>query len=63
MLTLQDFPNFYCNNCKYKEHQCFACGKLGSSDVSSKAEVYFVTVYLSSTCIVCFFTSGKIAFN
>ncbi|KOM58566.1 hypothetical protein LR48_Vigan11g160000 [Vigna angularis] len=32
------FPNFYCQNCKYKQHQCFACGKLGSSDVSSKAE-------------------------
>ncbi|KHN47582.1 PHD finger-containing protein [Glycine soja] len=34
------FPNFYCQNCKYKLHQCFACGKLGSSDVSSKAEVF-----------------------
>ncbi|TKY68853.1 ENHANCED DOWNY MILDEW 2 [Spatholobus suberectus] len=34
------FPNFYCKNCKYKQHQCFACGKLGSSDVSSKAEVF-----------------------
>ncbi|KAK7386178.1 hypothetical protein VNO78_26212 [Psophocarpus tetragonolobus] len=34
------FPNFYCQNCKYKQHQCFACGKLGSSDVSSKAEVF-----------------------
>ncbi|KAL2319804.1 hypothetical protein Fmac_028773 [Flemingia macrophylla] len=34
------FPNFYCENCKYKQHQCFACGKLGSSDVSPKAEVF-----------------------
>ncbi|XP_027907180.1 protein ENHANCED DOWNY MILDEW 2-like [Vigna unguiculata] len=34
------FPNFYCRNCKYKQHQCFACGKLGSSDVSSKTEVF-----------------------
>ncbi|KAK7286951.1 hypothetical protein RJT34_22323 [Clitoria ternatea] len=34
------FPHFYCENCKYKQHQCFACDKLGSSDVSSKAEVF-----------------------
>ncbi|RDX86204.1 Protein ENHANCED DOWNY MILDEW 2, partial [Mucuna pruriens] len=34
------FPNFYCENCKYKQHQCFGCGKLGSSDVSSKVEVF-----------------------
>ncbi|KAK7267304.1 hypothetical protein RIF29_19973 [Crotalaria pallida] len=34
------FPNFYCKNCRYKQHQCFACGKLGSSDVSSNAEVF-----------------------
>ncbi|XP_004516998.1 protein ENHANCED DOWNY MILDEW 2-like isoform X2 [Cicer arietinum] len=34
------FPNFYCENCKYKKHQCFACGKLGSSDESSNAEVF-----------------------
>ncbi|KAE9590196.1 putative histone-lysine N-methyltransferase chromatin regulator PHD family [Lupinus albus] len=33
-------PNFYCKNCRYKQHQCFACGKLGSSDVSSNAEVF-----------------------
>ncbi|KAI4308435.1 hypothetical protein L6164_031512 [Bauhinia variegata] len=26
-------PSFYCENCKYKQHQCFACGKLGSDDV------------------------------
>ncbi|KAL9303536.1 hypothetical protein ACSQ67_020799 [Phaseolus vulgaris] len=34
------FPNFYCQNCMYKQHQCFACGKLGSSDASSTAEVF-----------------------
>ncbi|XP_019453792.1 PREDICTED: protein ENHANCED DOWNY MILDEW 2-like isoform X2 [Lupinus angustifolius] len=33
-------PNFYCKNCRYKQHQCFVCGKLGSSDVSSNAEVF-----------------------
>ncbi|CAL0321604.1 unnamed protein product [Lupinus luteus] len=33
-------PNFYCKNCRYKQHQCFACGKLGSSDASSNAEVF-----------------------
>jgi hypothetical protein len=26
---------FVCENCKYKRHQCFACGFLGSSDLSS----------------------------
>ncbi|KAK2405930.1 protein ENHANCED DOWNY MILDEW [Trifolium repens] len=34
------FPNFYCENCKHKKHQCFACGKLGSSDESSNPEVF-----------------------
>ncbi|QHO32031.1 Protein ENHANCED DOWNY MILDEW [Arachis hypogaea] len=34
------FPNFYCENCKKKKHQCFACGNLGSSDESSNAEVF-----------------------
>ena len=31
--------NFFCKNCQYKQHQCYACGKLGSSDKSSGAEV------------------------
>ncbi|KAL0443318.1 UNVERIFIED_CONTAM: protein ENHANCED DOWNY MILDEW 2 [Sesamum latifolium] len=31
---------FYCKNCEYKKHQCFACGELGSSDESSGAEVF-----------------------
>ncbi|KAL6194365.1 hypothetical protein ACLB2K_035449 [Fragaria x ananassa] len=29
--------NFYCKNCEHKQHQCFICGKLGSSDKSSGA--------------------------
>ncbi|PKI36317.1 hypothetical protein CRG98_043282 [Punica granatum] len=29
---------FLCKNCEYKQHQCFVCGKLGSSDKSSGAE-------------------------
>ncbi|XP_052146959.1 protein ENHANCED DOWNY MILDEW 2-like [Oryza glaberrima] len=30
-----------CKNCVYKQHQCFGCGELGSSDMSSgSAEVY-----------------------
>ncbi|TYI42473.1 hypothetical protein ES332_A01G101400v1 [Gossypium tomentosum] len=29
-----------CKNCEYNQHQCFACGKLGSSDKSSGAEVF-----------------------
>ncbi|KAL9147271.1 hypothetical protein ABFS82_13G162700 [Erythranthe guttata] len=31
---------FYCKNCEYKQHQCFACGELGSSDESSDCEVF-----------------------
>lgn len=30
---------FLCNNCKYHQHQCFACGKLGSSN-KADAEVF-----------------------
>ncbi|KAK4746349.1 hypothetical protein SAY87_012661 [Trapa incisa] len=30
---------FLCKNCEYKQHQCYVCGKLGSSDKSSGAEV------------------------
>ncbi|KAG2678170.1 hypothetical protein I3760_12G131600 [Carya illinoinensis] len=33
-------PTFVCKNCEYKQHQCFACGKLGSSDKFSGAEVF-----------------------
>uniref|UniRef100_A0A6N2M712 Zinc finger PHD-type domain-containing protein n=1 Tax=Salix viminalis TaxID=40686 RepID=A0A6N2M712_SALVM len=32
--------SFFCKNCKFKQHQCFACGKLGSSDKFSGAEVF-----------------------
>ncbi|KAL3636993.1 hypothetical protein CASFOL_019292 [Castilleja foliolosa] len=32
--------SFICKNCQYKRHQCFACGKLGSSDESSGPEVF-----------------------
>ncbi|XP_062213476.1 protein ENHANCED DOWNY MILDEW 2-like [Phragmites australis] len=32
--------DFICKNCKYKQHQCFVCGLLGSSDVSSGPEVF-----------------------
>lgn len=35
--TLQAIQNFYCKNCQYKRHQCYACGKLGSSDDKSSA--------------------------
>lgn len=36
---MQAVPNFLCQNCLYQEHQCFACGMLGSSDKSSSQEV------------------------
>lgn len=31
---------FLCKNCKFKQHQCYACGELGSSDKSSDAKVW-----------------------
>ncbi|GAV87260.1 DNMT1-RFD domain-containing protein [Cephalotus follicularis] len=37
---VEAMQNFFCKNCEYKQHQCFACGKLGSSDRSSAAEVF-----------------------
>ncbi|KAL2904814.1 Protein ENHANCED DOWNY MILDEW 2, partial [Bienertia sinuspersici] len=36
----QAIPNFICKNCQYEQHQCFICGKLGSSDISSIPEVF-----------------------
>lgn len=36
----QAMQSFFCKNCKFKQHQCFACGKLGSSDKFSGAEVW-----------------------
>ncbi|KAF8391638.1 hypothetical protein HHK36_023944 [Tetracentron sinense] len=40
-------PIFLCMNCQYKQHQCFYCGKLGSSNKSSGAEVFRC---VSATC-------------
>ncbi|KAG2682420.1 hypothetical protein I3760_11G190500 [Carya illinoinensis] len=44
---VDELPIFVCKNCKYKQHQCFACGKLGSSDKFSGAEVFKC---VSATC-------------
>lgn len=44
---VRDMQNFYCLNCKLKQHQCFICGKLGSSDKSTRAEVFSC---ISATC-------------
>ncbi|XP_026665046.1 protein ENHANCED DOWNY MILDEW 2 isoform X2 [Phoenix dactylifera] len=38
---------FLCKNCQYKQHQCFACGKLGSSDETAGAKVFQC---VSATC-------------
>ncbi|KAJ9562717.1 hypothetical protein OSB04_007877 [Centaurea solstitialis] len=38
---------FLCPNCAHKQHQCFVCGELGSSDKSSVAEVFCCS---SATC-------------
>lgn len=35
----QEIQNFYCKNCEYDQHQCFVCGKLGSSNKTLGAEV------------------------
>ncbi|KAL6905880.1 hypothetical protein ACP4OV_003481 [Aristida adscensionis] len=39
-MLIEREESFICNNCKYKQHQCFICGMLGSSDLSSGADVY-----------------------
>ncbi|XP_048127685.1 protein ENHANCED DOWNY MILDEW 2-like isoform X2 [Rhodamnia argentea] len=44
---VEAIPRFFCNNCKYKMHQCFACGELGSSDSALGAEVF---PCISATC-------------
>ncbi|KAI3457754.1 hypothetical protein Pfo_014417 [Paulownia fortunei] len=38
---------FMCKNCQYQQHQCFICGRLGTSDKSSGAEVF---PCVSATC-------------
>ncbi|KVI02087.1 DNA (cytosine-5)-methyltransferase 1, replication foci domain-containing protein, partial [Cynara cardunculus var. scolymus] len=40
-------PTLLCDNCKHQKHQCFGCGKLGSSDKCSVAEVF---PCVSATC-------------
>ncbi|KAK1305838.1 hypothetical protein QJS10_CPA10g01897 [Acorus calamus] len=35
---VEAIQNFLCRNCRFKKHQCFICGKLGSSDKSVGAE-------------------------
>ncbi|KAM1754950.1 hypothetical protein ACFX11_007306 [Malus domestica] len=44
---VEAIQNFFCKNCQHKQHQCYACGKLGSSDKSSGAEVF---PCVSATC-------------
>ncbi|QCD78251.1 histone-lysine N-methyltransferase NSD3 [Vigna unguiculata] len=44
---VDDIQNFYCKNCEYNQHQCFACGTLGCSDKFSGAEVFKCA---SATC-------------
>ncbi|KAK1316668.1 hypothetical protein QJS10_CPA05g00992 [Acorus calamus] len=34
--------NFLCLNCQFKKHQCYVCGKLGSSDKSVGAEDFLL---------------------
>ncbi|XP_073003721.1 protein ENHANCED DOWNY MILDEW 2-like [Typha latifolia] len=44
---LEVIQTFLCKNCEYKQHQCFACGKMGSSDKSAGAEVFLC---VNATC-------------
>ncbi|GAU29548.1 hypothetical protein TSUD_152980, partial [Trifolium subterraneum] len=44
---VEEIQNFYCKNCKYNKHQCFACGELGCSDKFAGAEVFKCA---SATC-------------
>ncbi|KAK7316808.1 hypothetical protein RJT34_00536 [Clitoria ternatea] len=44
---VDEIVNFYCKNCEYNRHQCFACGTLGCSDKFSGAEVFKCA---SATC-------------
>ncbi|XP_027064722.2 protein ENHANCED DOWNY MILDEW 2 isoform X2 [Coffea arabica] len=44
---LEAIQIFLCKNCQYQQHQCFACGSLGSSNRSSGAEVF---PCVSATC-------------
>ncbi|KAH1062761.1 hypothetical protein GYH30_005622 [Glycine max] len=44
---VDEIQSFYCKNCEYYQHQCFACGKLGSSDKVKGAEVIKC---VSATC-------------
>ncbi|KAK7387132.1 hypothetical protein VNO78_27659 [Psophocarpus tetragonolobus] len=44
---VDEIQNFYCKNCEYNQHQCFACGTLGCSDKFSGAEVFKCA---SATC-------------
>ncbi|XP_057792962.1 protein ENHANCED DOWNY MILDEW 2-like [Salvia miltiorrhiza] len=44
---VQAMDTFLCRNCKYQQHQCFICGRLGNSDKSSGAEVF---PCVSATC-------------
>ncbi|PKA66700.1 hypothetical protein AXF42_Ash003355 [Apostasia shenzhenica] len=47
MSQVEAMQSFFCKNCQLKQHQCFACGKLGSSDKSANPEVFSC---VSATC-------------
>lgn len=55
MIMEQAMQTFECKNCQFKQHPCFVCGKLGSSDKTAGAEVCFISfdaimsLYFTST--------------
>jgi hypothetical protein len=55
MILAADDKDFICKNCKYKQHQCFVCGKLGSSDLSSEAEVGMAESYFLKSLKLIYF--------
>lgn len=69
---MQEIQNFYCKNCQYNKHQCFACGTLGCSDKFSGAEVKlyatkwaalvddFIHIF-SYSCMMCYPILGSLS--
>ncbi|GAB2285220.1 hypothetical protein Dimus_019673 [Dionaea muscipula] len=47
---VEALPTFLCKNCQYEQHQCFVCGKLGSSTSSGESSCAEVFRCDAATC-------------
>ena len=56
-MVIQDADLYICKNCEYKQHQCFACGSLGSSDLKSGPEVCITDTFHNLSSILYIFVS------